>query len=43
MDIKEVYRLLNARKLHPLMTLEMTPEQLPATLEYIKKNNLRLN
>jgi sugar phosphate isomerase/epimerase len=41
-DIKQAYRLLNRKKICPLMTLEMTPDQLPSTLDYIKKNKLAL-
>jgi sugar phosphate isomerase/epimerase len=41
-DIKKAYQLLNRKKICPLMTLEMTPDQLPATLEYIRKNKLSL-
>jgi sugar phosphate isomerase/epimerase len=41
-DFKKTYRLVNRKKIRPLMTLEMTPGQLPKTLEYIKKNNLTL-
>ncbi len=42
-DIKRAYRLLSANNIRPLMTLEMTPEKLPATIEYINKNDLRLS
>ncbi len=41
-DLQEAYRLLNTKRMSPLMTLEMTPEQLPATLEYIEKRKLAL-
>jgi sugar phosphate isomerase/epimerase len=41
-DIGEAYRLLNRKKMSPLMTLEMTPDQLPSTLKYIEKNKLNL-
>lgn len=41
-DIDKAYRLLNKNNLRPLMTLEMTPDQLPATLEIIKKRKLTL-
>ena len=41
-DFEKIYRLLNSKKMSPLMTLEMTPDQLPATLKYIEKRKLTL-
>ena len=42
-DFEKVYRLLNQKKMRPLMTLEMTLDKLPETLEYIKGRNLMLS
>lgn len=42
-DFKEAYRLLNKKKICPLMTLEMTPERLPKTLRYIEEQKLTLS
>lgn len=41
-DFRRVYRLLRERNVHPLMTLEMTPDKLPETLKYIREKNLKL-
>ncbi|MBI5115518.1 sugar phosphate isomerase/epimerase [Candidatus Poribacteria bacterium] len=41
-DYLRTYRLLREKNVHALMTLEMTPDKLPATLKYIKNQNLRL-
>lgn len=41
-NFKKVYRLLNEKNIRPLMTLEMAPEQLPETLEYIREHKLTL-
>ena len=41
-DLEGAYHLLNLKRMSPLMTLEMTPEQLPATLKYIEERNLNL-
>ena len=41
-DIKKAYRLLNARRINPVMTLEMIPRLLPVTLDYIGKHKLKL-
>jgi sugar phosphate isomerase/epimerase len=41
-DFLRTYRLLHEHKINALLTLEMTPEKLPTTLEYIKVHKLRL-
>jgi sugar phosphate isomerase/epimerase len=41
-DYRRAYRLLGEKKVRALMTLEMTPDQLPVTLKYIKEHNLKL-
>lgn len=41
-DFQNVYRLLAERDVRALMTLEMLPDKLPGTLEYIENENLRL-
>ncbi len=41
-DYRRAYRLLREKKVRALMTLEMTPDQLPTTLKYIKEHHLRL-
>jgi sugar phosphate isomerase/epimerase len=41
-DIRRIYRLLQERRIKAMMTLEMTPDKLPTTLEYIRKHNLTL-
>jgi sugar phosphate isomerase/epimerase len=42
MDYRETYRLLHAYNVQALMTLEMTPDRLPQTFEYLKRHNLTL-
>jgi len=41
-DFRRAYRLLRERGVRPLMTLEMTLDKLPSTLDYIKHHNLQL-
>jgi sugar phosphate isomerase/epimerase len=41
-DIQRFYRLLNERRIKAMITLEMTPDKLPATLDYIREYNLTL-
>jgi sugar phosphate isomerase/epimerase len=41
-DYRRAYRLLRDKKVRALMTLEMTPDQLPVTLKYIKEHHLKL-
>jgi sugar phosphate isomerase/epimerase len=39
-DFQEVYRLIRKKGIKAQMTLEMTPEKLPQTLDYIRKQAL---
>ncbi len=41
-DIEKVYSLINEKDIRPMMTLEMTPAQLPDTLRYIERRGLTL-
>jgi sugar phosphate isomerase/epimerase len=41
-DFTETYALLRSRNIKPKMTLEMTVDRLPQTLEYITEQNLSL-
>jgi sugar phosphate isomerase/epimerase len=42
MNFPEIYRLLEKYGVRALMTLEMTPQKLPLTFDYLKKHNLKL-
>jgi len=41
-DFQRIYRLLSEGNVCALMTLEMPPEKLPGTLQYIRDNDLKL-
>jgi sugar phosphate isomerase/epimerase len=42
MNFPEIYRLLEKYRVRALMTLEMTPQKLPPTFDYLKKYSLTL-
>jgi sugar phosphate isomerase/epimerase len=41
-NYQTIYRLLREKKIRAQMTLEMTPEHLPETFQYMRKKNLKL-